>query len=390
MSQLLPVNIYADAFIPAATLSNPGCIAGVCLPGSGGYPTFAGDNRGISSEPGASFRIPQAITVDASPGDSSPIISSQNNSGLTIGYDTSGNPHYGRAPTSGLTESATENANGVTVQINGSGSNPLVPAAGIGSILGVGSIVQQYTIDLSPAADDMIDYTVSGATKFFPGYELYIGCQLISGYDPASTGSGPTSLLNPFPTNSVVASGAISDSAADGCGAGSTQNFSISPTSISTIAGSSTYEFDNAPSGSWIDPVIADSFQYTMLSDTAFLHSTFTEIAGFPSDVCSSFEVYVGGVDEGLFHAGDTFQFPGGTTSFMVSGIDPACGAQPFPLQLDFSTATASFDITPLPLTSAPEPNSLALLGSGLVALSSLSVARRRPRRVDKSQGHQF
>ena len=221
VSPSLPVNIYADAFIPAATLSNPGCIAGVCLPGSGGLPTFAGDNRGVSSTPGASFRIAQAITVDPTPGNSSPIISSQNMTGLTIGYDASGNPTYAHAPTSGLTESTTGNANGVTVQINGSGSNPLVPLAVLGPI------VQQYTVNLTPAPNDMIDYSVTGQTKFFPGYELYIGCQLISGYNPASTGSGPTSLLNPFPTNSVVASGVISASAADGCGAGSSQNFAF-------------------------------------------------------------------------------------------------------------------------------------------------------------------
>jgi hypothetical protein len=287
VSRSLPVNIYADAFIPAATLDNPGCIAGVCLPGSGGYPTFAGDNRGVSSAPGDPFRIAQAITVDVTPGVSSPVISSQNNVGATIGFDTSGNPTYAFAPTSGLTESATENSNGVTVQINGSGSNPLVPLATLGPI------VQQYTIDLSPGPDDLIDYTIQGATKFFPGYELYIGCQLISGYDPASTGSGPGSLLVPISVSArnVIAGGAISASAADGCGPGTTQNFAIQGTFVggggSSGGGgaSATFEFDNVPSGSWVDPASASIFQYTMLSDTGFLHSDFTEIEAFRADL---------------------------------------------------------------------------------------------------------
>ena len=46
-SPFLPVNIYADAFIPAATLNNPGCFFTVCLPGAGSFPTFAGDNLSL-------------------------------------------------------------------------------------------------------------------------------------------------------------------------------------------------------------------------------------------------------------------------------------------------------------------------------------------------------
>jgi hypothetical protein len=355
----IPVNIYADAFIPSATIANPGCVTLGCLPGSGGYRTFAGDNRGISPTPGGSYRIAQAITVNASPGASSPVISTWSDTGVTTGYDSSGQPHYGKASTSGLTETATENANGVTVQIDGSAGNPLVPVSVFGQI------GQTYTVTISPAADNMINYSVTGATKYFPGYELYIGSQLVYGYNPVSTGSGPGSLLNPLLTNSVLASGVISDSVAAGDGPGSTSFYALQPTSSSTIGGETTFAFDNVQSGSWFDPLSASTFVYTMLSD-----SDFSEILGFPSGF-QAFEVFVGGVDEGSFASGDTFEFPAGTTSFAVSGVSPL--GEPFPLQLAFNTPTASFDVT---VASAPEPSTWAMILVGFACLGFAGYRR--------------
>jgi hypothetical protein len=363
-TQPIPVNIYADAFIPSATLGNPGCISGVCLPGAGNYPTFAGDNRGISPTPGASFRIAQAITINASPG-ASPVISTWSDTGVTTGYDAAGQPHEGKASTSGLTETATENANGVTVQLEGSAGNPLVPASVFGKI------GQQYTINISPVGNDTISYSVTGATKYFPGYELYIGGQLVYGYNPDSIGKGPSSLLNPFLTNTVVASGVISDSVAASDGPGSTSYFALQPTSSSTTGAVTTFAFDNVQSGSWFDPVSASTFTYTMLSD-----SDFTEILGFPSGF-KAFEVFVGGVDEGSFVSGDTFEFPTGTTSFAIRGISPL--GEPFPLQLAFNTPTGSFDVT---VASVPEPSTWAMMLLGFAFLGYAGYRRTSAPRI--------
>jgi hypothetical protein len=213
----------------------------------------------------------------------------------------------------------------------------------------------------------MTSYQVTGATKYFPGYELYIGSQLVYGYNPASTGKGPMSLLNPFLTNSVVASGVISDSVAASDGAGSTSYFAVEPTSTSTTSGKSTFAFDDVQSGSWFDPLSASTFKYTMLSD-----SDFAEILGFPSGF-DAFEVFVGGVDEGSFVAGDTFEFPADTTSFTISGISPL--GVPFPLQLAFNTPTASFDVT---FASVPESSTWTMWLAGFAGLGLATFYRAR------------
>jgi hypothetical protein len=379
LSQSLPVNIFADAFIPAATISNPGCVAGICAPGSGGYPTFAGDNRGVSSTPGASFRIAQAITVNAGLGASSPTISSQNMTGLTIGYDASGQvAATGRAPTSGLTESVTRTATGVELQINGSAGNPLVPL----SVLG--PIGQNYTIDLTPLSNGRIQYQVTGDTKFFPGYELYIGNQLINSYNPTISGNGPLNLLNPSLTNDVLVSGVISAANAMAGGPGSTSYFPVQPNSVIASSG---YQFYNVQSGSWVDPATMSSFRYTMLSQGGFLNSFFTGIAGFPTGFNGPFEVFVGGVDEGSFVPGDTFAFPAGTTSFVISGIDPNGADQPFPLQLNFSTAFASFEVDGASsVTGAPEPSTWAMMILGFAGIGCMAYRRKSKSALDAAR----
>jgi hypothetical protein len=211
----------------------------------------------------------------------------------------------------------------------------------------------------------MISYSVAGATKYFPGYELYIGSQLVYGYNPISAGKGPSSLLNPLLTNSVVASGVISDLVAASDGPGSTSDYALEPTFSSTTGGVATFVFDDVPSGSWFDPLSASTFTYTMLSD-----SDFTEILGFPSGF-QAFEVFVGGVDEGSFVSGDTFEFPTGTTSFAISGLSPI--GEPFPLQLAFNTPTASFDVT---VASVPEPSTWAMMILGFAFLGYAGYRR--------------
>jgi hypothetical protein len=93
--------------------------------------------------------------------------------------------------------------------------------------------------------------------------------------------------------------------------------------------------------------------------------SVFTRISGFPIDVDAddTFVVSVDGIVLGEFSPGDTLRFSdyadalgdrlvdGGVRKFTISEINPAVNTRDpiaFPLQLDFNTNTASFEMRAL------------------------------------------
>ncbi len=142
------------------------------------------------------------------------------------------------------------------------------------------------------------------------------------------------------------------------------------------------FVFNNVPTGRWVDPPVADGFEYEMtprdipvgVASRVFPGMTgvaqaddavFTRISGFPIgvDVDDSFVVAVEGRILGRFGPGDTLRFSdyasqlgdllvnGGVRKFTISDINPAVSSVDpiaFPLQLDFNTETASFEMRAL------------------------------------------
>ncbi|MEM9118867.1 MAG: hypothetical protein AAGD09_13435 [Cyanobacteria bacterium P01_F01_bin.56] len=149
------------------------------------------------------------------------------------------------------------------------------------------------------------------------------------------------------------------------------------------------FVFNNVPSGRWVDPPAADGFEYTMtprdipvgVASRIFPGMTgvgeaddavFTRISGFPIgvDADDTFEVSVDGVVLGEFSPGDILDFndyadelgdrlvDGGVAQFTVSEINPAVDSSnpvAFPLRVDFSTPTASFEMRALEATAAED-----------------------------------
>ncbi|MHB1768462.1 MAG: PEP-CTERM sorting domain-containing protein, partial [Phycisphaerae bacterium] len=120
-------------------------------------------------------------------------------------------------------------------------------------------------------------------------------------------------------------------------------------------------------SGSWVDPS-GKTLVYTMTSN-----SLFTKIDAFRPGydgltITVDGHTYTGfGGDTGYTN---TFDFTslggGGVTSFSIGDIATNL-LNPFAVQLEFSTQTANFTVTP---TSVPEPAALplfAILGAGML-----------------------
>ena len=169
---------------------------------------------------------------------------------------------------------------------------------------------------------------------------------------------------------------------------GSTQQNPVLP-DIIPVPG--VFVFDDAVSGTWVDPPLASGFEYTIQSP----NSQFSQILNFPTgiDADNLYNVLVAGTPLGQFGPGQSVDFTaltgGPVSSFSVTGINPlvdAANPTAFPLQIAFTTLTADFqmvalqaDGTPVTTvtTAVPEPSStLGLLVFG--ALGAGSVLKRK------------
>ncbi len=127
------------------------------------------------------------------------------------------------------------------------------------------------------------------------------------------------------------------------------------------------WRFFDVNSGQFFDPPLATGFEYNMGGG-----SLFTKL-GLPMGYGNSFDVVVGGttVASGLA-GGMDYTFAGsGVSNFSLVGIDPAvdsADSNAFPLYLEFSTATASFD-----MMAIPEPATM-----GMLLVGALGLIRRR------------
>src|SRR5262249_2312359 len=101
-----------------------------------------------------------------------------------------------------------------------------------------------------------------------------------------------------------------------------------------------------------VDPLLANGYRLSMTAS-----SLFTKILGLPVgiDRDNTFEIFVGNNRLGLFSPGTVIDFVAllgaGVQSFVILGIDPAIDetdAEGFPVQLEFSTPTADFTMTPI------------------------------------------
>jgi len=108
------------------------------------------------------------------------------------------------------------------------------------------------------------------------------------------------------------------------------------------------FRFENAPTGMWLDPPMADGFEYVMTSDSLFM-----AILEFPPGFGDSLSVTAEGVDLGTFKGGQGIDFTDalghGVARFTVRGITPVVdGEDPaaFPLRLAFDTETANLEMT--------------------------------------------
>ncbi len=128
--------------------------------------------------------------------------------------------------------------------------------------------------------------------------------------------------------------------------------------SIPSEGSSGLFRFVDVISGNWYDPPITYGYRYVMESPG----SKFTDILGFPSGFADPFTVAAGGTELGTFRAGDSLVFPDeGVTEFLVTGINPLVDPSDptaFPLQLAFSTQTATFRMEAL---SIPEPSAFGI-----------------------------
>ena len=158
-----------------------------------------------------------------------------------------------------------------------------------------------------------------------------------------------------------------------GTTAGDTQFNAILPNTSSP----GSFVFTNVSSGAWFDPPLTSGFTYTMTSG-----SLFTKILGLPYGFDRPFDVEVDGHSLGLFGPGQVVDFValtgGGVSSFSILGIDPAVDASradAFPVQLEFSTPTASFTMTSV---AVPEPSSGLMLALGTLGTIAFAGSRRR------------
>jgi hypothetical protein len=134
------------------------------------------------------------------------------------------------------------------------------------------------------------------------------------------------------------------------------------------------FRFFNVNSGQFMDPPIADGFEYQMTDGALF-----TKI-GLPTGYGNNFTVVVGGnpVATGLA-GGDAYTFGGpGVPSFQLIGLNPdvdAANPDAFPLYMEFNQPTASFNMTAIVV---PEPSTFVL---AILGLSGVGLwGRRRSR----------
>lgn len=132
------------------------------------------------------------------------------------------------------------------------------------------------------------------------------------------------------------------------------------------------FPFINVPSGRWFDPPATDGFEFKTADG-----SKFTDILSLPSGFDSDFTVVVDGQVIGTFGGGSSVNFEaltgGDVGEFQILGISPSVDSQDplaFPIQLAFTTPTASFT-----MNAVPEPSSFSLL---IVSLGVLSFRRFR------------
>ena len=177
------------------------------------------------------------------------------------------------------------------------------------------------------------------------------------------------------PTSTIV----IDRSVTINVGTSRLEGFSQVVPVLPTIIVVGVFRFVNVRSGTWFDPPLTESFEYEMIPRNIPIgiasrvfpgitgrdiasDAVFTAISGFPKDVDADdrFTVSVEGKVLGEFSPGDTLKFSdyakelgnlltnGGVKKFTVSSIKPAVdSANPraFPLKLEFSTPTASFEM---------------------------------------------
>lgn len=144
------------------------------------------------------------------------------------------------------------------------------------------------------------------------------------------------------------------------------------------------YQFRDGWRYRWYDPPSAYGFKYTMVED-----SLFTSILNFPTGFDNPFTVAVADTILGEFTPGESVNFVdllgSGVKEFTVTGlnVDPS-DPTVFPIQLDFNTDRASFDMIALmnedddeERTKVPEPGSVfGLFAFG--AIASITIRKRR------------
>ena len=150
---------------------------------------------------------------------------------------------------------------------------------------------------------------------------------------------------------------------------GQTQGSPFLPTLTGANGG---WVFEDLPSG-WYDPVMANGFEFEMLSGSYFTVAEMPVGLGDANGYTLTFMDGINSVSTEL-NPGDVYNFPAGVTSFKVLDIDPPFDPDnplAFPIYLDFSTELATFSMTPIPV---PEPSGFVLLAIG----AALAITRWR------------
>lgn len=185
---------------------------------------YGGDGRGFSKS-STSFRMRQKVTIVTFQEDDADGLkdgTAQNLIGVTRWYQIStsvtngvltaaakadtvkGTPlmvDFAFASTNGMQIAVTRLTNRkVRVDFSASAGNPLQ--------LGAPAIDWAFTVTVDSTNSSVPTYTLTGSHDGFPGYDVYIGSQLIYGHDPTVTGDGVGSLFPPMEysvnTNGVV------------------------------------------------------------------------------------------------------------------------------------------------------------------------------------------
>lgn len=218
------VSITINTFIPQNNVSGPptwGNITDI-------HTVYQGDNRSLGSENGfhrTQYKLKVVPNNQLNPGDGlddDPI----SDIGQTVAYDGpssldgSGNltdvakedsilhDNYlkidqGTASAAGLISTSKFLGTGkLQIECKCTASNPLA----IGSSWG--PIMYDFTITIDNSDPDNPKYTATGNCKAFPAYEIYINGKQVFGYDPSSTGAGPSALIGGM-TQSANASGSL-------------------------------------------------------------------------------------------------------------------------------------------------------------------------------------